>query len=118
MASYIPRLSRLASKPGSGGRQKPKPGLKRAGDATPPARINVEYLAGIVPVVRRRVAIAPSFSDEAILASLTTIASRSTYEARWRAGEASTLGLFLASHGKDLKACLTTILTLLPKPHQ
>ncbi len=79
--------------------------------------VNIEHLAGLVPVIRRRLAIAGTISDEAIFASLTTIAAPSTYEDRWRAAEASTLGQFLLSHGKDLKACLITILALLPKPY-
>ncbi len=112
MTSFIPRLGRI-SRGGSS---------SRAGTSTPagkgsaPARLNVEYLAGLVPVIRRRLHVPANFSDEAILASLSAIASTTTYERRWRAAEASTLGLTLLAGGRDLKASLTTLLALLPKP--
>lgn len=115
MTSFIPRLARISSRSGAKRGAKAAPG--RAGARTAPLRINIEYLAGLVPTIRRRLAIAPTFSDEAIFASLAAIAAASSYETRWRAAEASTLGLFLRSHGNDLKASLITLLALLPKPY-
>ena len=67
-------------------------------------------------MIRRRLDVPAAFSDEAIFASLAAIASTPTYERRWRAAEASTLGLTLRAHGRDLKASLITLLALLPKP--
>lgn len=117
MTSYIPKLARISarSRPGAGRKRSgAQPAVGPSGRAQ---RINIEYLAGLVPVVRRRLAIAQTFSDDAIFASLTAIVARTSYEDRWRTAEASTLGLFLLSHGKDLKGCLVTILALLPKPY-
>jgi hypothetical protein len=117
VTSYIPRLARIAGRSRSGAKRKAAVARPAAGSGAAAPHVNIEYLAGLVPVIRRRLAIAATFSDEAIFASLTTITAPSTYEGRWQAAEASTLGQFLLSHGKDLKACLITILALLPKPY-
>jgi len=117
VTSYIPKLARISARSRPGGKRKGGASRRSAPSGAEPQRVNIEYLAGLVPVIRRRLAIAATFSDEAIFASLTAIAAPSTYEARWRAAEASTLGQILLSHGKDLKACLITILGLLPKPY-
>jgi hypothetical protein len=117
VTSYIPRLARISARTRAGARRKGSAAARSGALSTGPQRINIEYLAGLVPVLRRRLAIAPTFTDEAIFASLAMIAASPTYEDRWRAAEASTLGQFLLSHGKELKACLVTILALLPKPH-
>jgi hypothetical protein len=114
VTSYIPKLARISARS--------RASAKRKGGAAPqgppsPQRVNIEHLAGLVPVIRRRLDIAGTFSDDAIFASLTTITAPATYEDRWRAAEASTLGQFLLGQGKDLKASLITILGLLPKPY-
>jgi hypothetical protein len=116
MPSYIPKLARFAAR-----RAKPAPakaaGPQGGGANRPaPTQVNVEYVAELVPILRRRLDIAPTFSDEAILASLASIATRTSHQDRWRAASGSTLGLWLSSHGKELNAALITILALLPKP--
>lgn len=115
MTSYIPRLASISARSRPGARRKGAGARPPVGAAT--GRVNIEYLAGLVPVIRRRLAVAQTFSDEAMFASLTAIAATTTYEGRWRAAEASTLGQFLMSNGKDLKSSLVTILALLPKPY-
>ena len=113
--SYIPKLARFAQRP----RAAAPPGIAagRMGSRRPaPARVKEEHLAELVPIIRRRLAIAPAFSDAAILASLTSIAARSSHEERWRRAAGSTLGLWLSSYGRDLNGALTMILALLPKP--
>lgn len=112
VTSFIPRLGRISRAGGSARR-----GERNApADSRTPPRLNVEYLAGLVPVIRRRLDVPAAFSDEAIFASVAAIASKPTYERRWQAAEASTLGLILLAHGRDLKASLVTLLALLPKP--
>jgi hypothetical protein len=116
VTSFIPHLAQIA-RSGRG-----RPGIaprRRAPERSPPrpVRLNVEYLAGLVPTVRRRVGIPPGFSDAAIFAALAAIAARASDEQRWRAAEASTLALFLLAHGRDLRAAIVTILGLLPKPY-
>ena len=109
MTTFIPRLSRITS-----GRS-----TSRGSKAAPSGRaVNVETLAGLVPHLRRRLAIGYPFSDGALLASLIAIASRPSHEERWRTAEASTLGQYLASTGKDRNGALVTLLSLLPKPSQ
>jgi hypothetical protein len=117
VTSYIPKLARISARTRAGGKRKGGASRRAAAPGAEPQRVNIEYLAGLVPVLRRRLDVAGTFSDEAIFASLTTIAAPSSYEDRWRAAEASTLGQFLLSHGKDLKACIIAILGLLPKPY-
>ena len=115
MRSYIPKLARFAQRPRAAAA--PSVADTRLGSRRPaPARVNVEHLAELVPIIRRRLAIAPAFSDPAILASLASIAARSSHEERWRRAAASTLGLWLSSYGRDLNGALTMILALLPKP--
>ncbi len=120
MASFIPKLARISSRSRPGmknGSGKNGNGAARPARALPaPAARDGEYLAGLVPVVRRRAAIAPSFSDAAILASLTSIAARSTDERRWKAAQASTLGQCLSGSARDLQEALVIILSLLPRP--
>jgi hypothetical protein len=115
VTSYIPRLASISAR--SQRRSRTRVAVAHARGGTRPGRVNIEYVAGIVPVIRRRLGVAATFSDEAMFASLTSIAAHGTYEARWQAAEASTLGQFLMSHGKDLKSSLITILALLPKPY-
>jgi hypothetical protein len=114
VTTYIPHLAQIAQRSSYG----PfcRPAAWRPASSRRSARVSIEYLAGLIPVVRRRLAIPATFSDAAVFASLTAIAARSSDEQRWRAAETSTLGLFLLSHSADLKACLVTILGLLPKP--
>ncbi len=115
MASFIPRLARISSRS--------RPGAKNGKSAARPARAEPaladrdgDYLAELVPVVRRRAAVSTSFSDAAILASLISIAVRTSHEQRWKAAQASTLGQCLCGSARDLEAALVTILSLLPGP--
>jgi hypothetical protein len=110
MTTFIPRLFRITSGEGA----------EYASETAPssPANktVNVETLAGLLPDLRRRLAIGTSFSDAALLAGLVAIASHSSQEERWRAAAKSTLGQYLASTGRDHHHSLVTLLTLLPKP--
>lgn len=118
MPSYIPHLAQIATRAQRHGAKRGSAMARGArGRAALAVRLNVEHLAGLVPVLRRRLAIASTFSDAAILASLTAIASRPNDEQRWRAAKASTLGLFLTSRNGDISAALVTILGLLPKAY-
>jgi hypothetical protein len=109
MASYIPRLARIASGAPAG-----RPRLGSSGNAR--GAVDVERLARLVPQIRHRLAIGRPLSDEALLASLVAVARHASHEARWHAAEASTLGQHLAVTGRDLRRALVTLLSLLPKP--
>lgn len=107
MTHYIPKLARISSGKGA---------AKRTGTRTREEAVNVDRLARLVPQVRQRLVIGNTFSDAALLASLVAIARHSSHERRWRAAEASTLGQYLASSGKDMHRTLVTLLSLLPQP--
>ncbi len=111
MTTFIPKLARITSGRIKEGKHSAAD-RKRSG-----AKVNVEYLSGLVPLLRRRLAISRSFSDSAMLASLMAVAKRTSHEERWQAAEASTLGQHLASSGKNMHHALVTILSLLPKPY-
>jgi hypothetical protein len=111
MTQYIPKLARFGS-----GKSAPKrrPAITDGSRASL-ATVNVEHIARLVPRVRQRLAIGRPFSDAALLASLIAIARHPSHEERWRAAEASTLGQYLASSGKDRRQALVTLLSLLPR---
>lgn len=111
MTSYIPKLARISARKGAAA-SRPAVAGPRARETT----VNVDRLARLVPLIRRRLAIGRPFSDAALLASLTAIARHPSHEERWRAAEASTLGQYLASSGKDVHRALVTLLSLLPRP--
>ena len=113
MTTFIPNIARFSARSGAARRR--AQAARERGFGAAPARLNIEYLAGLIPVIRRRLGIAATFSDAAIFASLTAIAGRASDEQRWRAAEASTLGLFLLSHGRDFRTEMITLLGLLPK---
>ncbi len=84
-----------------------------ANDASPD---DILHLAELVPIVRRRLAIGADFSDDALLASLKRIASRTCQRDRWTAAFESNLALWLSSHGRDMGWALNTLIALLPPP--
>jgi len=110
MTQYIPKLARFGS-----GKSAPKRRPATDGSRASLATVNVEHIARLVPKVRKRLAIGRPFSDAALLASLVAIARHPSHEERWRAAEASTLGQYLASSGKDRRQALVTLLSLLPR---
>lgn len=87
-----------------------------------PARVprlvagEVLHLAELVPILRRRLDIDGTVSNEAMLACLTAIARHSSTRERWRAAFDSRLGHWLAEQGRDLNTALNTLVALLPKP--
>ena len=109
MVSYIPRLSRIVSGGRSGGR-------RALPDGETGAPVNVSRLAALVPRLRKRLAIGPAFSDDALLASLVSIARHPSHEARWQAAQASTLGQHLAASSRNRHRDLVTLIAMLPKP--
>ncbi len=82
----------------------------------PRAPADILHLAELVPVVRTRFDLAETFPDDAILASLKTIAGQSEARERWRVAFASNLGVALSRQGRDLNTALNTLLALLPRP--
>ena len=110
MTQYIPKLARFGS-----GKSAPKQRPATNGSSASLATVNVERIARLVPRVRQRLAIGRPFSDAALLASLVAIARHPSHEERWQAAEASTLGQYLASSGKDRRQALVTLLSLLPR---
>lgn len=77
---------------------------------------NILHLAELVPVVRDRFDLDPAFADDAILASLRSIAAHGQPRERWRAAFDSNLGQVLSREGRDLNSALNTLLALLPRP--
>lgn len=110
MTSYIPKLARITSGRDAGKKHAPAP------DEPTDETMLVHTLTRLAPRIRRRLAIKPQFSDDALLAGLLAIARHSSHEKRWRAAEASTLGKYLANSETDLHRALVTLLSLLPKP--
>ncbi|HRN84540.1 MAG TPA: hypothetical protein PK857_06945 [Hyphomicrobium sp.] len=110
MAHYIPGLSQIVSGIRGIGR-------RELTDASSTAPVNVSRLAAMIPELRRRLPIGPVLSDEALLASLVSIARHTSEEARWRAAEASTLGQHLAVSSRDKYRDLVTLISVLPKPY-
>ena len=77
---------------------------------------DILHLAELVPVVRKRLGIDETFSDDAILGSLKLI-SAVTYD-RDRAAVAftSNLGRYLDSKGQQPSANLAAFVAMLPRP--
>lgn len=111
MAHYIPGLSQIVSGIRSVGR---RAFIDRPADTV----VNVSRLAALIPELHRRLPIGPALSDEALLASLVSIARHPTHEARWHAAEASTLAQHLAVNSRDKHRDLVTLIGLLPKPYR
>lgn len=80
------------------------------------AALDILHLAELVPVVRERFALADTFADDAILASLRVITSQTLPRERWRAAFSSNLGVALVAEGRDLNTALNTLIALLPRP--
>ena len=77
---------------------------------------DILHLAELVPVLRQRLELDSAFPDDAILASLRSIAAETAPRERWRAAFDSNLGAWLALKGRDLNTTLNTLIALLPKP--
>jgi hypothetical protein len=110
MSSYIPRLARIIAGVRTA---RFKSGESETDAGTAP---NAERLARLMPKIRHQLAVSPSLSDEALLASLVAIARHPSDEERWHAAEASTLGQHLAVTSHDMRRALVTLLSLLPRP--
>lgn len=108
MSHFIARLSQIIT----GKRPTARATAGHADDIP----VDLESLAALLPQLRQRLPLA-SMSDDALLASLVTIARHATDENRWRAAEASTLGQHLAVESDDLQRDLVTVLSLLPIPY-
>lgn len=108
MTHYIQRLSQIIS----GKRARAKGAVSGHADAP----VDLQELAELVPLLRRRIALG-SMSDDAILASLVAIARHPTDEGRWYAAETSTLGQQLAVESEDLHRDLVTLISLLPQAY-
>ena len=76
----------------------------------------VLHLGELVPLVRARLSIGAGLHDEAILASLAAITSRSDRRERWRTAFGSSLGQWLAMRGSDLNTSLNVLMELVPRP--
>src|SRR4051812_45390147 len=95
-----------------------EPDGEPAGSGGEGGLVDILRLADLVPVVRQRLDIDEIFADDAILASLKAIASRTSPRERWSAAFNSNLVLVLALRGGDLDLALNTLLGLLPRPRQ
>ncbi len=84
--------------------------------ADPTTAVDILYLAELVPVVRARFGLDADFPDDAVLASLRSIAVHSDSRERWQAAFRSTLGRWMAQNGRDLNTSLNITLGLLPRP--
>lgn len=111
MTNFIPRLARI-----SAGKHKHPERVAKRSPRTREGPVHVERLARLMPQVRRRLAIGRTFTDAALLASLTAITRHPSHGERWHAAEASTLGRYLAANGQDMHRALVTLLSLLPRP--
>jgi len=76
----------------------------------------VLHLHELLPVVRERLRLGSHLTDEAVLASLAAITSRSVPRERWKVAFNSALGRFLATRGSDLASALGLLMALLPPP--
>jgi hypothetical protein len=88
---------------------------RRSQNATAAAE-NVHDLADLVPLVRERLNLDSAFPDDAVLASLMTIAARASPQERWRAAFDSNLGQWLGLKSLDLNGALNTLVGLLASP--
>lgn len=112
MASDATRLQRVPSIPHIGSVV-----ARRAIGGREPAGAEMAlHLNELVPLVRQRLGLDTAFPDDAVLASLRTIAGCSTPRERWRAAFDSNLGHWLALQGADLNSALNTLVALLPAP--
>ena len=77
---------------------------------------DILHLAEAVPVVRERLQVPVEFSDDAILASLKSIALKSSDRDRWQAAFESNLARYLSVRGRDLGKALQELIALVPPP--
>lgn len=77
---------------------------------------DILHLAEAVPLIRERLDVPVEFTDDAILASLKTIATKSTDRDRWRAAFESNLARYLSIRGRDLSTALQELVALMPPP--
>lgn len=101
----------------TGGRARPgTPRLNRQNlDAEGPT-LDILHLAELVPVVRERFGIDGNFPDDAILASLKTIAAASSDRERSEMAFASNLGRYLDCSHQSEQSSLAALIALLPQP--
>ena len=78
--------------------------------------LDILHLAELVPVVRATFGIEQKFSDDAILASLQTIAAATTDRERSEAAFSSNLGRYLDCSGQQRDGGLTSLIAMLPRP--
>ncbi|MEM7750326.1 MAG: hypothetical protein AAF346_18905 [Pseudomonadota bacterium] len=76
---------------------------------------DILHLAELVPIVRKRFYIEQKFSDDAILASLKTIAAASTDRERSSVAFTSNLGRYLDSSSQRKEAGLAALIAMLPR---
>lgn len=76
--------------------------------------LDILHLAELVPMVRTRFGIEQSFPDDAILASLKSIAAASSDRERSTAAFASNLGRYLDCGSQSQTASLSTLIAMLP----
>ncbi|MEM9355350.1 MAG: hypothetical protein AAGB04_03985 [Pseudomonadota bacterium] len=77
---------------------------------------DILHLAELVPIVRKRFYIEQKFSDDAILASLKTIAAATTDRERSSVAFTSNLGRYLDSSSQQKEAGLAGLIAMLPRP--
>lgn len=90
--------------------------LTDLGDGDQESISDVLHLAELVAPLRRRFAIAESFPDDAILASLKAIAAKSDTNARIAAAFASNLGQHLERGKEEHRSAIVALVGLLPSP--
>lgn len=77
---------------------------------------DVLHLAELVPIVRERLDVPADFTDDSILSSLKSIATRTSDRERWRAAFDSNLARYLSIRGRDLGGALQELVALIPPP--
>lgn len=78
--------------------------------------LDILHLAELIPVIRQRFGLDDTYPDDAVLASLRSIAAHSGSRERWQAAFRSNLGHWLGQRGTDLNTSLNTLVGLLPRP--
>lgn len=116
MTTYIPRLARITSGRSAGRKRPPHLEDGQVFEERRNDPVTLRTLARLAPRLRTQLGIGTAFSDDALLASIVSIARHPSHEERWHAAEASTLAQYLASTGTDVERALVTLLSMLPKP--
>jgi hypothetical protein len=78
-------------------------------------RVDMRHEAEPVPIVRQRLALPVTFSDDAVLSTLRAIVTKPQSPDRWRDAFNCYVGQLLFVDGRDLNIALNT-LALLPEP--